>query len=600
MLTENGTQLLRNGQDHRIISGALHYFRVHPDLWRDRLLRLKAMGCNTVETYVAWNWHAPSPEQVDFTSCGRDLGAFLDLAADLDLDIIVRPGPYICAEWECGGLPGWVLRDRNSRLRTTDAAYLEAVDGWFDALIPIIVARQASNGGRVVMVQVENEYGSYGDDKEYLEHLRDGLLARGVDQLLVTSDGDGQIWLEPGTVEGAWPTMNFGNRPEQAAQVAAKAYPGRPLMVMEYWNGWFDHWGEPHHTRSAEDAAQVLAKLLELGFHVNFYMAHGGTNFGLFNGANYHDELLPTVTSYDYDAAISEDGAITDKFVAFRKVISQFTGTEPAWPAELEERPARLAARDLPIAKVSALAESDLWNADPIRVAGRTVRFEELGIERGMIKISRTVQVFNESRTGVVPPLRFYGLGHRAYVFIDGVGRGVVANPPAKDSCAEFALEGLVEDGQEVRIELLIENQGRVNFGPRLGEGAGVDGVWLGNRFLNGWQVTRLPLEELARQLGALPAADAPSLPVVLHSSFEIDQSESDPVPATYLDTSKLGRGVAFINGFCLGRYWNIGPQQALYVPGPVLRPGRNEVVVLELEQSDGWELSLSDEPKLG
>ena len=234
---------LRAGDPHLIVSGALHYFRIHPEQWRDRLRRLVVMGCNTVETYVAWNIHQPSREVTTFEGFA-DLGRFLDIAAEEGLDAIVRPGPYICAEWENGGFPGWILADRNLRLRNRNAAYLQLVDAWFDQLIPVIAQRQAGRGGNVVMVQVENEYGSFGDDKAYLAHLRDGLVARGIEELLVTSDGPARMWLTGGTVDGALGTVNFGSRTLEVLAMAERELPDQPQMCMEFWNGWFNHWGE--------------------------------------------------------------------------------------------------------------------------------------------------------------------------------------------------------------------------------------------------------------------------------------------------------------------------------------------------------------------
>src|SRR5699024_3713065 len=213
-----------------------------------RLGLLAAMGCNTVETYVPWNFHAPDPDTVDLTGW-RDLGRFLEIAQQAGLDAIVRPGPYICAEWEAGGFPGWLLADPTMRLRVRDDRYEEAVAHWFDHLVPVIVEHQADRGGNVVMVQVENEYGSFGDDTGHLEWLRDGLLDRGITEMLVTSDGPGHAWLSGGVVDGAVPTVNFGSRTEQVLQMCDRELPGQPRMCMEFWHGWFDHWGEPHHTR---------------------------------------------------------------------------------------------------------------------------------------------------------------------------------------------------------------------------------------------------------------------------------------------------------------------------------------------------------------
>ncbi|MGY5765829.1 glycoside hydrolase family 35 protein [Brachybacterium sp. DNPG3] len=627
--------LLRGGAPHRVISGAVHYFRIHPDLWRDRLLRLVALGCDTVETYVAWNVHQPAPGVTTFEGFA-DLGRFLDIAQELGLDAIVRPGPYICAEWENGGFPGWLLADRDLALRTSDPRYLAAVDAWFDELIPVIAARQASRGGNVVMVQVENEYGSFGDDRDHLEHLRDGLRVRGIDELLVTSDGPGREWLTGGTVEGAWATLNFGSRALEALEMASVELPDQPQMCMEFWNGWFDHWGERHHVRDAADAARELSDMLEHGMSVNLYMAHGGTNFGLRAGANFAERLQPTTTSYDYDAPIAEDGTLTEKFRAFREVIGRYRELPPL--AEhleqlgIEAAPAHLPAAELTIERTASLHGTGLL-ARPGALHPRIPSFEDLGLERGMLRASRDIEIeviaaSTDSADGAagadgasdgarLRPLELWDLHDRAWVWVDGIFAGVVGGEVGTTerhpACEIVELTPLLDrllpergelggSRRTVRVDLLVENLGRANFGQRLGERKGIlGGVWREPRFLNGWEVDPWPLEDMGEELAALVAraadgatpadrapadgatpADGADGPVLIAASFEAAPSQ---VADTFLDVSAAGHGVAYVNGFCVGRYWHVGPQQTLYVPAPLLREGRNEVVLLEMEQ---------------
>lgn len=607
--------LRRDGRPHQIISGALHYVRVQPEHWQDRLRRIRAMGCDTVETYVAWNVHEPAKGRFVWDGIA-DLGRFLDLAAAEDLDVIVRPGPYICAEWENGGFPGWILADRNLRLRCLDDDYLALVDAWFDELIPVIAQRQASRGGRVVMVQVENEYGSYGDDTAYLEHLREGLIRRGIDELLVTSDGPARMWLTGGTLEGTWATVNFGSRTEQVLEMAAAELPDQPQMCMEFWNGWFDHWGEEHHTRSAESAAAELATMLERGMSVNFYMAHGGTNWGMSAGANAVDGVLqPTTTSYDYDAPIAEDGRLTAKFHAFREVIAKHRELPPL-PEHLEQlgieaEPAAQPAAPVQIDATAPLRTLERWTA-PGRVHPRTPAFEDLGLERGVMLYRREIEIERpgspESGEGaVMEPLRLIDLHDRAWAFIDGHRVGPIeatGNPhvPAQVPLGQLADQLLPEgtDRRTVTLEVLVENLGRTNFGPMLGERKGIlGGIWQTIRFLNGIEAVPMPLEEMGAELaaharaaedsGAVPPLDA--LPLVVAASFEADGQKD-----AWLDVSGCGHGVAYVNDVCIGRYWTIGPQQALYVPAPLLVPGRNEVVLLELDEP-APRLALSDWP---
>jgi len=603
-LTPTPEGFLRHGEPHLIVSGALHYFRVHPEQWTDRLRRLVAMGCDTVETYVAWNVHQNAPGETTFEGFA-DLGRFLDLAAAEGLDAIVRPGPYICAEWENGGFPGWLLADRNMGLRHRDPAYLAHVDAWFDELIPVIAERQASRGGNVVMVQVENEYGSFGDDEAYLAHLRDGLIARGIEELLVTSDGPARMWLTGGTVDGALATVNFGSRALEVLAMAAEELPNQPRMCMEFWNGWFDHWGEEHHERTGGDAAGELADMLSKNMSVNFYMAHGGTNFGLRAGANHDGALQPTTTSYDYDAPIAENGALTEKFRAFREVIAAHRSLPPLeehlTQLDLDAEPATLPAAELAIEKVASLRGTARFTREatvhPVPPA-----FEDVGLERGMLRLSREIEIAAVRREDglEISPLRLYDLHDRAYVYVDGIPLapvGVVGNEERPTDPADVDLtpvaERLLPDGgrRTVRAEILVESLGRVNFGPRLGERKGIlGGVWQTIRFLNDWEADPWQLEEMGEELAALlegapaltatDAAQSASLPVLVGSSFEADAPQD-----TFLDVSDAGHGVAYVNGFCVGRYWDIGPQQTLYVPAPLVRAGRNEVLLLDLER---------------
>lgn len=598
MLQPTPSGFLRDGKPHLIVSGAIHYFRVLPELWHDRLLRLKAMGCNTVETYVAWNFHAPSSEVVDFTGW-RDLERFLEIAADLGLDAIVRPGPYICAEWEGGGFPGWLMADPSVRLRVNDPAYLAHVDRWFDELIPRIAKHQTTRGGNVVMVQVENEYGSFGDDQAYLQHLRDGLIARGIDELLVTSDGPGHSWLSGGTIDGVLATVNFGSRADEVLEMCRAELPDQPYMCMEFWNGWFDHWGEEHHTRSAESAAVELETMLSNGMSVNFYMGHGGTNFGLWAGANHGSAfvdagLQPTVTSYDYDSAIAEDGRLTEKFHAFREVIAKYldmTEADEALAAlgESHTAAADTAPQQLPL-DWKPVVGSGLWRGQGLDVSENHPHppaFEDLGLERGALLLCRRTQLSDG-----VPKLSLLGLHDRAWVFCDGE---LVGTCDRNQDTQELTLP---EGRREVDLEILVYSEGRVNFGPQQPDRKGIlRGVWLSPRFLNGWQATTWPLEDMAPLLRQLdPAGDGPSEggPKVATVTFDVET----PVDR-HLDTSSLGRGIAWIGDFCLGRFDPRGPQRTLYVPAVLLRPGANTLTVLDFEPTSSTSISLVSEPLL-
>lgn len=603
-LTTASTHFLRAGHEHLIISGAIHYFRVHPELWRDRLRRLVAMGCNTVETYVPWNLHEPREGHVVFEGIAN-LPRFLQIAHEEGLDAIVRPGPFICAEWDNGGFPGWLLNTPGIRLRTAQHLYLRKVDAYFDSLIPRIAEHQANRGGNVIMVQVENEYGSYGDSQEYLEHLRDGLRERGISEMLVTSDGPGAVWLRGGTVHGALATLNFGSRTEKVLEMAAKELPNQPYMCMEFWNGWFDHWGTEHHTRDAKDAAAELETMLTNGMSVNFYMAHGGTNTGLGAGANEDDAYHPTTTSYDYDAPIAEDGTLTAKFHAFREVIARHRTLPPLEEhlaqLGLTEKPAHAPELDAPFTEVCSLSRTPLWTAHSMRYP-ELPNFETAGMERGLMRLSRTLTLeknpWSKADGGELGALHIHDLRGRAWVYIDGTFVGAIdreTEGPRVTLELATHTEALLGDAheREAQIDVIVDGQGGVNFGPHLGHTKGINGgIWHLTRFLHTWDVSAWPLEEIGDEIDSmnLPApaeGEAPEGPVCARGTFALETAAG-----TFLDIRGGEYGIAFVNGTCVGRYWNRGPQRRLYVPGPVLRPGTNRVTVIDMEAvPDGFAL---------
>lgn len=585
----------------RVISGAMHYFRTPPELWADRLTRLAAMGLNTVEAYVAWNFHAPGPGSYDFSEW-RDLPRFVSLAADAGLDVILRPGPYICAEWDFGGLPAWLLRSRSAggpglaRLRCSDPAYLAEVDAWFDSLIPRIVPLLSTRGGPIVAVQVENEYGSYGSDASYLAHLRDGLLRRGVDVPLFTSDGPGPDYLASGTLPDVLATVNFGSRPAEGFGALREFRPDSPLFCMEFWNGWFDHWGEAHHARDASEAAGVLDAILAAGASVNVYMAHGGTNFGLWSGANWDNGLQPTVTSYDYDAPVGEAGELTPKFFAFRGVIAKYAPV-PGLPPSLLKPVPRLEPASIPVTGWAPLlgpsGTSGPYATSPMSLpavapAPMPLPMEDVGSGRGLILYRGDVLVPPDGRQLILD-----GLGDRAIVFADGERIADFAD--AEEAAAGVALPPR-PDGTRTWLDILAENRGRVNFGPRLGlDRKGVTGIRLGSRYIHDWESVPLDLDDPGftsrLTFGAGSPATAPG--------FAAATADIGAPADGFLSLPGWGRGFCWLNGFLLGRYDETGPQRTLYAPAPLWRPGVNDLVILELERP-GDHLDIRDQPDLG
>ncbi|MFJ4436491.1 beta-galactosidase family protein [Streptomyces sp. NPDC088923] len=552
---------LVDGRPVRLLSGALHYFRVHEGQWAHRLGMLRALGLNCVETYVPWNLHEPERGRYEDVAA---LGRFLDAAAEAGLYAIVRPGPYICAEWENGGLPVWL----RGPLRTRDASYTEPVAAWFRRLLPQVVERQADRGGPVVMVQVENEYGSFGSDAVYLEWLAGLLREVGVTVPLCTSDGPEDWMLSGGTVPGVLATVNFGSGSAEALATLRRARPEGPLMVMEFWCGWFTHWGDKAvERRDAADAAAELRAILDAGASVNLYMAHGGSNGG-WEGANrlgeWHDgAYTATTTSYDYDAPIDEAGRPTRKFHLMREVLAPYArGPLPELPAaplalgaEVSVRPEAWAPLDALVDAVGGGERESAWAPS----------FEDLGVDRGLVRYRLRVPGPRAPR-----PLRLPEIRDLCEVYVDGVR--VAPGTPV---------------GGGAEVELWVESLGRVNYGPRLGEPKGLPGgVLHATQYLHGVRATPLRLRDLDGALPALPFA-APPVPGArgLHRAVFATAAPGD----AWLSLPGWGRGFVWLNGECLGRYWSQGPQTELFVPGPVLRAeGENELRVLELAGPKG------------
>jgi len=562
------------GKDVPILSGAIHYFRVHPGYWHDRLSKLAACGFNTVETYVPWNLHEPKEGQFFFDGFG-DLPGFIETAGKLGLKVIIRPGPYICAEWEFGGFPGWLNQDRNMRLRCTWPPYLEKVRNWFSVLIPKLVPYLCTKGGPVIAVQVENEYGSYGSDKEYLAYLRDLLIELGVDCLLFTSDGPTIEMLSGGTLPGLWMTANFGSAPEKNFEILRQFQPGGPDMCCEFWCGWFDHWGEEHHTRDASDVADVLERMVKNGASVNMYMFHGGTNFGFWNGANVdaNGQYQPTSTSYDYYALLSEAGDITPVYEACKAVLEKHFGPAPAIAVANTPKKA--------YGEVVLSQKYSLWGGlgQPV-VSASPLTMEELGQKYGYVLYRKTVSMPLVSRDYLVKQgykmeLSISGLRDRAVVYVDEQKAGVLYRNNPKET-----ITIPLPQKDSFRLDILVENMGRVNYGRDLGYPCGITGnVRVGYNNLYGWEIYPLPLDTPPKT-GSTTTANSPAF---YRGTFNVDI-----VCDTFLDYKNFRKGIAYVNGFNLGRYWEIGPARTLYVPAPVLVAGENELILFETDGLSG------------
>lgn len=568
-----------NGAPIKIISGAVHYFRNFPDTWDDIFKKMVALGCNTVETYCAWNMHEKKINEYDFSGI-LNIAVFLKKAKEHGLMAIVRPGPYICAEWEFGGLPWWLQTLQNMEIRCSNAVYMEHFTRYlrrvFDEVRPLL----CTNGGNVIMMQVENEYGYYGDDKKYLASLVKIYRENGIDVPLFTSDGTKKTDLLDGTTDGCFSTLNFGSRVEENFKAHDEMFPDSPKMCMEMWDGWFDAWGdEKHHTTSAEDYAKIVDDMLKKG-SLNMYMFIGGTNFGFTSGANHYEKYAPDVTSYDYDALLTECGDITEKYLAVRKVIAKHMNKNlPPIPKNREKTA---------YGKFSATASAELFgNLENLSAPIHTEVpecMEDYGAGYGYI-VYRT----ELNRDYENAKISFESIGDRAQIYVNNDFRGVVyVNDPPYET--EFsAKKGDI-------LSVVCENMGRTNFGPKMMRKKGVAGRCLIDGKVHfGWNAYPLSMTNTDKlSFGNGIAIGAKTF---YKFKFTIQGELSD----TFLKTNNFKKGFAVLNGFNLGRYWEIGPQKTLYVPKSVLKTGENELIVFEAEGvKDEPIVEFVDKPELG
>jgi len=571
------------GSDVPILAGAIHYFRVHPDYWYDRLAKLVAAGFNTVEFYIPWNFHEPKEGQFNFDGFA-DIPRFIEIATKLGLKIIARPGPYICAEWEFGGLPAWLNQYPDMRIRCAQPLYLEKVRNWFSVLIPKLTPYLQSKGGPIFAMQVENEYGYFGSDKKYLAYLRDLMRELGVDCLLFTSDGVEIQHIHGGTLPDLWATSNFGNRPEEAFPVMRKFQPEGPDMCCEFWCGWFDQWGVRHHTRDAADVADVFERMIKMGASVNVYMFHGGTNFAFWNGGNARkpDAYEPTVTSYDYCALLSEAGDMTPAYYACKDVLEKHFGPAP----KLEV----VNTKKIAYGNIKMTETFPLWDnlGDCIESAA-PLTMEELKQEYGYVLYRNTVQMPRVDRQYLIEkeytlPLTISGLRDRAVIFVNGKKIGTLyRNDP------DQAVELPMPEGDSFQLDILVENMGRVNFGNDMAYKCGITGnVQLRGQNLYGWSMYSLPFDKPPAPV--LKSGKIDSAPAFYRGTFQANE-----LADTFLNIKNFGKGMAFINGFNLGRYWEIGPAHTMFIPAPLLKQGENEIILFETDGIKHPEVELTD-----
>ncbi len=576
-------QFFLNGEPIQILSGSIHYFRTVPEYWRDRIQKLKECGFNTLETYICWNLHERKEGQFDFTGM-LDLGRFIDIANELGLLCIIRPGPYICAEWDYGGLPSWLLTHRDMRIRCMDEKFLEKETRYLDKIFEIIRPRLITNGGNVIMMQVENEYGSYGNDHEYIDFLADYYRKSGIDVPLFTSDGPSNFFFGGGTRKGLLATGNFGSHWKESFEFMKNYYPGNPTMCAEFWEGWFDTWYGPHHRREPDDVAELLDGMLSSGGSVNFYMFCGGTNFAFNNGANKFEVYDPQTTSYDYDAALTETGDLTKRFFEVREVAEKHFGKLP-----------ELTVKNLPKKAYGKLELTEcarlFTNLDNISAPVKSSyakTMEELGVDFGFTLYSTQID-YPVVEKLVIDPLR-----DRAVIFINGEFKGVKERDRRND---EIVIENYA--GQVTKIDILVENLGRVNYGTEMwdNEKGLLRGARIAQQQMFGWTMYPLSMDDITGAVygDALPIKE--ECPAFIKGNLVIEGSPCD----TFIRLDGFHKGFVKVNGFNIGRYWNeAGPQKTLYIPAPVLKEGDNEIVVFELHGCDAPVVEFTDVPDLG
>ncbi|KAF8393544.1 hypothetical protein HHK36_021788 [Tetracentron sinense] len=604
----------KDGHPFQIIGGDLHYFRILPEYWEDRLLRAKALGLNTIQIYVPWNLHQPKPEELVFEGIA-DIESFLKLCQQLGFLVMLRPGPYICGEWDFGGFPAWLLAIEPAlKLRSSDPAFLHLVDRWWGILLPKIAPLLYNNGGPITMVQIENEYGSYGDDRNYLHHLVS--LARGHlgdDVILYTTDGGSRETLEKGTIRGAsvFSAVDFttGDDPWPifALQKEFNA-PGRsPPLSAEFYTGWLTHWGEKIAATDADFTAAALETILSKNGSAVLYMAHGGTNFGFLNGANTgadESDYKPDLTSYDYDAPIKESGDVDNsKFEALRRVIKQYSRASlPSIPSNNE----KTGYGRIKVQKTASLFDVLDIICDPIDVveSENPISMESVGQMFGFLLYVSEYQA-KKNRT----ILSIQKVHDRAQVFVscpsnDRGRRSTYIGTIERWSNRELGLPN-IECVSNISLYILVENMGRVNYGPYTYDRKGIlSAVILDGSVLQRWKMFSIPfhnLNKLQKVNPILQVADSRATktstrknlkdhskilsngPAFYEGRFSIDTINQ--VKDTFISFSGWGKGVAFVNEFNIGRFWpSVGPQCNLYVPAPVLRCGENVVVILEVD----------------
>ncbi len=588
----------RNGEVTRILSGEMHYARIPHEYWRHRLQMMKGMGLNTVATYVFWNLHETEPGKWDFEG-DKNLAEYIRIAGEEGMMVILRPGPYVCAEWEFGGYPWWLQNIEGMEIRRDNEQFLKCTKTYIERLYQEVGSLQCTKGGPIIMVQCENEFGSYvaqrkdiplEEHRSYNAKIKKQLADAGFDVPLFTSDGS---WLfEGGSTPGALPTANGESDVENLKKVVNEYHDGKgPYMVAEFYPGWLMHWAEPFPQISASEIAKETENFLKNDVSFNYYMVHGGTNFGFTSGANYDKkrDIQPDMTSYDYDAPISEAGWVTPKYDTLRTVIQKYV------KHKIPAAPAPIATIEIPSIKLNRVADL-LGYAETLTpvASDKPMTFEQLNQGYGYVLYSRH---FNQPISGT---LQLEGLRDFAVVYVNGEKVGELNR-----NTQTYEME--IDIPFNATLQILVENMGRINYGARIVENNKgiISPVIIDGKEITGeWNMYQLPmnsvpeLSDMGRYASSNTTSKAEKLkgtPVVYEGTFTLNETGD-----TFIDMENWGKGIIFINGKNIGRYWKVGPQQTLYIPGVWLNKGENKIVIFEQLNDDAkTEVSTLKTPKL-
>ncbi|WP_106528949.1 glycoside hydrolase family 35 protein [Chitinophaga niastensis] len=561
------TEFMLDGKPFQMISGEMHPARIPHEYWRHRIQMAKAMGCNTIAAYVFWNYHEPVKGQFDFTTGNHNIAEFIKIAQQEGMWVLLRPGPYVCAEWEFGGLPPYLLQTPDIKVRCMDPRYMQAVTSYVEHLAAEVKPLLVTNGGPVVMMQIENEYGSYGNDKNYLYALKDLWLKNGINIPFYTADGATPYMLEAGGVEGAAIGLDSGGS-EADFEEAKKQNPNVPAFSSESYPGWLTHWGEQWQRPGVDGIAKEVKFLMDTKRSFNLYVVHGGTNFGYTAGANSGGKgYEPDVTSYDYDAPINEQGNATPKYQALRNLIASYLPKGKKLPAI----PAPIPTISIPVINLTAF--TSVWDHLPQAVNSPQPKpFEAYGQDYGFM-VYKTTLIGHKSGKLSVKDLHDY-----ATVFLNGKYIGKIDR-----RLGEKTIDIPASDVKNPVLEILVEGMGRINFAEAIIDRKGItDRVVLNGMTLMNWEVYGLPMTEKFVQELSASANNATKPGQFFKATFNLDTTGD-----TFIDMTGYKKGIVWVNGHNLGRYWEIGPQLHLYCPAPWLKKGANEIVVFDLHQEN-------------